>query len=180
MRTHPLALAAILLVAAVSVAVADVNVTLDGKNTKVGFVGTKKNGRHVGGFNKLTGKATADKDATSLKIEAEIDVNSLFSDAAKLTGHLKSPDFFDVKKYPTAKFVSTKVEKAEGGYKVSGDLTMLGKTNAVSFAAKIDVGEKTLSVKSSPFTIKRSEWGMKYGLGMVDDDVTLTVAIDVK
>src|SRR5262249_21310391 len=71
---------------------------LNGNNTKITFVGTKPNGKHDGGFNKVSGSAKADtKDLSTLKINVEIDMNSLYTDTPKLTGHLKSADFFDVK-----------------------------------------------------------------------------------
>ena len=66
-----------------------------------------------------------------------IETDSLYSDNAKLTAHLKSPDFFDVKTNPKAKFVSTKVEKDGHKYKVTGELTLNGKTKEISFPAKI-------------------------------------------
>src|SRR5258708_4135920 len=75
---------------------------LDGKNTEVEFVGTKPQGKHTGGFKKLKGHVSgAGSDVTTGKVEVEIDVKSLYSDDKKLTGHLLSADFFDVKSHPT-------------------------------------------------------------------------------
>jgi len=154
--------------------------TLDGKNTTVGFVGAKPNGKHEGGFKTVTGTASVDKDdLTTLKISLDIDMNSLFSDNDKLTTHLKSPDFFGVKANPKSKFVSTKVEKSGGDYKITGDLTMLGKTKSVSFPAKLAVGATGLTLTSS-FTIDRTQWGMTYGAGKVDNDVKLSVSVNAK
>src|SRR5271165_4206451 len=91
---------------------------LTGKNTTITFTGTKPGGKHDGGFKELTGTATVQgNDPTTLKVSLEIDMESLYSDNPKLTGHLKSPDFFGVKSNPKAKFVSSKVEKAGGAYK---------------------------------------------------------------
>lgn len=178
MRLFSLSLTIALL--AIAPAVADTKVSLDGKNTKIKFVGSKKEGKHDGGFETVTGTATADKDPTSLKLSVEIDVSSLYSDDKKLTGHLLSPDFFNAKKYPKAKFVTTKVEKDGDAYKVTGDLTMLDKTKSVTFPAKIDLKEGKLTLTSQTFTIKRSEWGMTYGKGKVDDEVKLSVSIEAK
>jgi polyisoprenoid-binding protein YceI len=153
---------------------------LTGANTKVTFLGTKPNGKHDGGFKNLTGTATlAGKDATSLKIAVEIDVDSLYSDHPKLTNHLKSPDFFGVKSNPKAKFVTTKIEKASGGYTVTGDLTMLGKTAPVTFPAQISVTGDSLTLAST-FKIDRTQWGMTYGQGKVHNDVTLTLSVNAK
>jgi polyisoprenoid-binding protein YceI len=151
---------------------------LTDKNTTVKFVGTKPNGKHEGGFKAVSGTASVkDNDATTLKISLDIDTESLYSDNDKLTAHLKSPDFFGVKTNPKAKFVSTKVEKSGDGYKITGDLTMLGKTKEVSFPAKLAVNADGVTLSSS-FSIDRTKWGMTFGAGKIDDTVKLTV--DVK
>jgi polyisoprenoid-binding protein YceI len=153
---------------------------LDGDNTKVGFTGTKKGGKHDGGFKKLTGTATInDGDLSTLKIQAEIDTDSLYSDNAKLTAHLKNPDFFGVKDNPKATFKTTKVEKGDKGYTITGDLTLLGKTKPVTFPATVEVKEHKLHL-TSEFKINRSDWGMTFGKGMVDDAVTIKLSISAK
>lgn len=159
---------------------AEVKFALSGDNTKVTFVGTKPEGKHDGGFKKVTGAATVDGDPTTLKIAVDIDTDSLYSDDAKLTGHLKSPDFFGVKNNPTAKFATTKVEKGnDGGYAVTGNLTLNGKTKEVKFPAKIEAGADSLTLTST-FKINRNDWGISYGKGKIDDDVTIGVAIKAK
>ena len=159
---------------------AEATIPLTGENTKITFVGTKPDGKHEGGFKTLTGTATVDgKDVTTLKIAIEIDMNSTFSDDEKLTGHLKSPDFFGVKDNPKAKFVTTKVEKGDAGYNVTGKLTLCGKTKEVTFPAKIETNGETLSLTSN-FKIDRNDWGIKYGKGKIGDDVALAVVISVK
>ncbi len=161
-------------------AAAEQKFALDGDNTGVKFTGTKKGGKHDGGFKKLTGAATvADGDLSTLKIEATIDTDSLYSDNDKLTAHLKNPDFFGVKDNPTATFKSTKVEKSDKGYKITGDLTLLGKTKPVSFPATVEMKEHKLIVNSE-FKINRSDWGMTFGKGMVDDAVTIKLSITAK
>jgi polyisoprenoid-binding protein YceI len=70
-----------------------------------------------------------------------VDMTSLTSDAAKLTGHLKSPDFFDVQKFGEATFVIKKVTKITGNkeydHEITGDMTIRGKTNPVTFQTLI-------------------------------------------
>lgn len=151
------------------------DIKLTGENTKIEFTGTKKDGKHVGGFKKLSG--TAHGPAAELKLELTIEVDSLFSDDEKLTGHLKSPDFFNVKEHAKAMFKITKTEKADKGFTHTGDLTMLGKTKPVTFTSdtKADAGALMLN---SEFKIKRSDWGMTYGTGKVDDDVALKISVD--
>jgi polyisoprenoid-binding protein YceI len=159
---------------------AETTFPLSGDNTKVTFVGTKPGGKHTGGFKTVKGTATVDPaDPTTLKVNVEFDVKSMYTDAGKLTNHLLSSDFFDAKKYPTAKFETTKVEKAEGGVTVTGKLTMLGKTKEISFPAKLTTTAGGLKLTSA-FKIDRTDYGMTYGKGKVDDAVSLDVAVDAK
>ncbi len=165
------------LVAAASVQAAELK--LDGKNTKVGFVGTKPEGKHEGGFKTVSGAVSYDaSDLTSTEISLTIDVGSIWSDDEKLTGHLKSPDFFDVRKFKDASFTSTQVTKgaAAGEYKVTGDFTLRGVKKSITFPAKIAVKDGALTL-SSNFTIDRADYGMTYGAGKIDDAVAITASI---
>ena len=162
-----------------SASAAEQKFALTGDNTMVEFTGFKKGGKHEGGFKKLTGTASVDGDASTLKLEAEIDTDSLYSDNTKLTAHLKNPDFFGVKDNPKATFKSTKVEKADKGYTITGDLTLLGKTKPVTIPASVEVKDDVLTLKSE-FKINRFDWGMTFGKGMVEDAVTLKLNIKAK
>jgi polyisoprenoid-binding protein YceI len=154
--------------------------TLDGKNTKITFVGSKPQGKHDGGFKAVSGSASADgTDPTTLKLKLDIDTTSLYTDTPKLTQHLKSPDFFAVKTHPKAKFVSNKVEKSGDGYTITGDFTLLGKTKSIAIPARIAVGKNGLTINSQ-FTINRQDYGMSFGTGKVDDEVKIKVAVNTK
>jgi polyisoprenoid-binding protein YceI len=169
-------LAALLVVPAFA---ADTKYTLTGESAKITFVGTKPGGRHEGGFRKVSGTATVtDGNPATLKIEAVIDTDSLYSDNEKLTTHLKSPDFFGVKDHPKATFKTTKVEKTARGYTITGDLTMLGRTKSVSMPATVAAGDAL--TLASEFKINRNDWGMSYGKGKVDDIVTLKLVVNAK
>jgi len=163
-------------------AAGDVKYALTGENTKITFVGTKPGGKHDGGFKKLTGNATVtDGNIETLKIEADIDTDSLYTDdpSGKLTGHLKNSDFFGVKDHPKATFKTTKIEKTDKGYTITGDLTMIGKTKAVSFPATVAASGDTLTLSAS-FSIDRTDWGMNYGKGKIDDKVAMKVVVNAK
>lgn len=173
-------LATATLCAAFSLA-ADAKYVLSGDNTKIEFTGTKKEGKHDGGFKKLVGTMTLpDGKPDQSKIEVTIETDSLWSDNPKLTEHLKAPDFFDVKTNPTAKFVSRNVTRqGRGAYTVVGDLTLNGKTNEVSFPAKIAAEDGKLMM-TSQFEIDRTKFGMTYGQGKIDDRVTVRIKVDAK
>jgi polyisoprenoid-binding protein YceI len=181
MRLFARSTAALAFVCAASFAFAqEAAYNLTGDNTKIEFVGAKPQGKHVGGFKKLTGKATANAaDLTSLKISVDIDMTSTYTDDNKLTGHLMSPDFFGVKNNPTSKFVSTKVEKKGDDYVLSGNLTLNGKTAPVTFPAKISIAGGELNVAGT-FKIDRNDWGISYGKGIIEKDVSLTVKVAAK
>ena len=165
--------------AALTLPAAAADVKLTGENTKITWVGTKgAAGKHEGGFKTVTGTATVSGDALT-KVEVEIDMDSLYSDDPKLTAHLKAPDFFGVKTNPTSKFVSTKIEKSDKGYTITGNLTMNGKTKEISFPATVSTAGGAVKIDSA-FSIDKRDWGMTYGGGKIDDQVALKVSVDAK
>lgn len=170
-----LALVALTLIAPVASAA---DHKLSGENTVLKFTGSKKDGKHTGQFPKLEGAiAMEGDDPTKAKLSVNIDMTALTSDNPMLTGHLKNADFFEVKKYPSAKFESTKVEvTGDHEYKVTGDLTMHGKTAAITFPLKLSEkeGVKTLA---GEWKLDRTKWGISYGKGMINDEVEMSVSI---
>ncbi len=155
---------------------------LTGDNTTIKFVGTKKDGKHEGTFKKVEGTLSVDAaDISKSKLSVTIDIESMTTDADKLTAHLKSPDFFDAKANPTAKFVATAIKAGatKDTYSITGDLTLLGKTHPVIFEAKSVTADGTQTVVGQT-SIKRSQWGMNYGPDKVNDEVQLTLEVKVK
>jgi polyisoprenoid-binding protein YceI len=98
-----------------------------------------------GDFGKAKGVVTLDEqDVSSLRVELTIDAASISTSHAKRDEHLRSPDFFDVAKYPTITFISKKVTKTDANrLRVLGDLTLRGVTREVS----VDVEGPTPEVK---------------------------------
>lgn len=92
-----------------------------------------------------------DKDVSKSKVDVTLDVSTVNTDNVKRDDHLKGPDFFDVKKWPTMKFTSTKVEKVGEGLKVTGNLTIRDKTKPVV----LDVEGPSASVKDPWGNVKR-------------------------
>ena len=160
-----------------SLCAADFKLTAD--NTTVKFIGSKKDGKHEGSFKKLTGKFSVSGDVTKAKLEVTIAIDSMVTDATKLTAHLKSPDFFDAKRFAEAKFVSKSIQAGTNGYLVSGDLTLHGVTHPLSFPARIDLADGGVTV-SSQFELNRHEWGISYGKGNVNDLVKMSIDVKAK
>lgn len=149
----------------------------DKDKSKVDFTGKKSDGKHVGGFKDVTGVAKVDLEAPEKgSLTIEIKTDSLWSDDEKLTGHLKNPDFFDVKKYPTIKFESTKIIMNGETGEIVGKLTMLDKTVEVKVPVKGELSDDTLTVLAD-FKIDRTKWGMNYGKGKINDEVEIKVEL---
>lgn len=88
--------------------------------------------------------------------------------AAKLVGHLASPDFFDVEKYPTSKFAvtgSTAQATDSTTHLIKGNLTIKDVTKNIEFPAKVTVTGDDVTATAS-FTINRNDWGVTYGSGV--------------
>lgn len=160
---------------------AETSLKLDGDNCKITFVGTKKSGKHDGGFKKLTGTAKIGSDPTSLKIDIDIDMDSIFTDNPKVTSHLKSADFFDVPNNAKSKFTVTKVEKDKDkdSYKLTGKLDMHGKSKEITVPSKMTHKGNDLKLEST-FKINRFDWDVKYDKNKVDSDVEIKVVLDGK
>jgi polyisoprenoid-binding protein YceI len=147
---------------------------LNKEKSKIDFVGKKTDGAHKGGFKVFSTEAKADMDApenSSLKIEIETD--SLWSDDAKLTDHLKNPDFFNVRKYPKIVFESTKIEvDGDESATMTGKLTMLDKTVEIKVPCKTSLGETGITLNAE-FKLDRTQFGMSYGKGKINDEVEI-------
>ena len=107
--------------------------------SQVAFTGAKVTGKHDGSFGSFNGTIQlVDGNPEKSTVSVDIDMATLSADNEKLTGHLKSPDLFDVAKFPKAHFVSTAIKP--GGEKgathtVTGNLELHGVTKSISFPA---------------------------------------------
>lgn len=158
---------------------------IDPENSKVEFTGSKVTGKHDGGFKQFSGAIDlVNNKVDESSVYVDIDATSVFTDADKLTEHLKSGDFFEVEKFPRASFRSTKIEadttKGSGNYLVTGDLTLHGVTKSISFPAEIKISAEAVSV-SSEFAINRKDFGIVYA-GKADDLIRddVVIRLDLK
>ncbi|MFU8804203.1 MAG: YceI family protein [Bradymonadaceae bacterium] len=154
--------------------------------SKIEWYGAKVTGDHKGGFTEWTGTATVDGENNLKSVSYEVDMSSVFSDNERLTGHLKSDDFFDIENHPTSTFESTKiVEGAKGEeeatHTVTGNLSLRGVTKELSFPATIKTTDDKL-VATSEFKFNRMEFNVAYK-GKADDlireDVAMTLHFEV-
>ncbi len=101
-------------------------------------------------------------------VEVVIDTTSIWSDNERLTGHLKSADFFDVENHPQATFESTAIAANDDGtYTLTGNLDLHGVTKQISFPATIQVDDQGFSA-TAEFSLNRMDFDIKYP-GKPDD-----------
>ncbi len=152
------------------------------ETSKVTFVGSKVTGSHNGSFEKFSGSIDYNGKVETSKVTITIDSASVKTDDDGLTKHLQTADFFDVAKYPEAKFESTEIK--HGGEKgashtVTGNLTLHGVTKSVTFPATIVVAADAITVDST-FSINRRDFGINYAgaaNNLIRDDVVMTLKI---
>ena len=118
----------------------------------------------------------------------EVKAASVDTGNEKRDQHLRSSDFFSAKQFPVITFKSTKVKAKEGKedvLEVTGDLELQGVKKSITVDVEITgratgrEGESLIGFESI-FEIKRSEFGMTYGIGPVSDEIRLIVSIEAK
>ena len=141
----------------------------------IGFVGSKVTGSHEGGFKEFAGHFTV-KDGVPQAGAFTIKMASTWSDAEKLTGHLKSPDFFDVEKFPVTTFeVTSFTKKSDQEYELSGNLTLHCVTRNIAFPAQVSTEGDAVKVQAE-FDINRKDFDIVYP-GKPDDLIRDNVVI---
>lgn len=142
------------------------------ENSQVVWKGYKVTGSHEGTILLKSGSLSFEKNVL-IGGEFEIDMTTINTTdldgeyKGKLEGHLKSDDFFGVENFPSATLVFTSVApKGENLYNVTGDLTIKGKTNPITFEISIIGNKATASLK-----IDRTKYDIKYGSASFFDDL---------
>ena len=139
-----------------------------------------------GRFNSFSGTIVVnEQDPSKSSVEFEIDANSIDTGNSQRDDHLRSPDFFNVRQYPKITFKSTSVRRINNTtLEVKGDLTIRGTTRPltvrVTYVGKgrNPRGQEIIGFETT-FTIKRSQFGVSYGLnGGLSDEVRVTVAVE--
>jgi polyisoprenoid-binding protein YceI len=137
----------------------------------------------TGVFKDFEGTVVYDEaDPSKNSIEVTVKADSVDTSNSMRNDHLKKPEYFNVEKFPTLTFKSSKVEKTEKGeFKVTGDFTLLGVSKSI--VVEVEGSGPVEGMKKevrrggeTEFTIKRSDYGMKEGVGPVGDEVKITLA----
>ena len=141
-----------------------------------------------GEFGKMTGTASWSKpDYSDAKVDVTIDATTIDTHEPKRDAHLRSPDFFDVQKFPTLTFKSKRVEKAreKGHVTLVGDLTIHGVTKEVAFdvtgpSPEMKTPFGTVAVGAEAKTrINRKDFGLNWNKALEAGGVLVSENVDI-
>ena len=157
-------------------------VPLSAANTRVTFVGTAGPTSHEGGFDQLTGEwSLATEDPKDSRLSVQIETASVQTRIGLMTTHLKREDFFDVRQFPTASFSSTRIEPQTGptgtNYQVTGNFTIHGITQAMTFPARISVNPDAVSLDAR-LIFSQTAFGMAKSAEKTRDEVPVTISVN--
>ena len=151
-------------------------------NSKIEFSASQVTGKHNGSFGDFSGQVDYAGSPENSHVNITIKTDSITADDPDLTKHLKTPDFFDVAKFPEATFVSTAIKPGgENGatHTVTGNLTMHNVTKSITFPATINVTPDAATVESN-FSINRKDFGITYAGpadNLIRNDVVLALHV---
>lgn len=136
--------------------------------SKITWKGTKPTGAHNGTVNLERGSLTVEEGILKAG-EFIIDMKSIVCEDLKagdgkedFEGHLKNADFFDVTKFPTAKFIVSSSEKKDDKLLVTGNLTIKDVTKSITIPATISETDSITTFKSDVFKVDRTDFGIQY------------------
>lgn len=174
-----------------------IEMKIDAAASKIEWAGTKKIGSgHTGliavkeGAVKMEGsKLTGGEIVIDMSKIAVTDIPATEKDNAKLVGHLSSEDFFDAKKFSTAKLaIKSSKEIAPGKLEVTADLTIKDVTKPITFPVEVKT-DKGMTTAMGKLSVNRTEFGIKYGSGnffklaadrVINDNFDLTFNLTAK
>src|SRR5690606_13546971 len=146
----------------------------------IGFIGSKVTGSHVGGFRNFDGTIQVAEGRIVGTPTIRINMDSLWAANPQLEKHLKSEDFFDVERHPTATFTATVIRPDGEGHSITGNLDLHGVTRSISFPADVEVTADSVTLKAE-FAINRKDFEINYP-GKPDDLIRdlVVIKLDVK
>lgn len=138
-----------------------------------------------GRFDKSSGKVILNRAAKNGSVDVTIEAASITTGFGKRDDHLRSPDFFNVAEFPNLTYKSSAVRfKGDTPVSVEGNLTLLGVTKPVTLTihsfkcGNHPMNKKELCGADASAQIKRSDFGMKFGLPNVGDDIKLVFEVE--
>lgn len=138
-----------------------------------------------GRFDKSSGKVTLDRAAKSGSVNIEIETASISTGFAKRDDHLRSPDFFNAAEFPRISYKSNMIKfNGDTPASVEGNLTMAGVTKPVTLTIDaFKCGANPMNKKeecgaAASAQIKRSDFGIKYALPGIGDDIKLVFEVE--
>ena len=157
--------------------------SVDPQHSQVGFtVNHLGFSTYRGLFGGVTGSMAIDPNAPDkAKVSIDIPIRGLVTTVDELSKHLLGDGFFDAAKYPTVHFESTSVVASGKTARISGNLTLKGVTKPVVLDASlvgagVMMGKRTIGFDATT-TIRRSDFGVSYGIPLVPDAVPLTISV---
>jgi len=127
------------------------------------------------------------QNPNSISASVEIDVASINTNNEKRDIHLKNPDFFNVEEFPKIKFTATGIKKtSDGHYQVTGEMTMLGKTNQVvlsgeGFSAQYkNPWGQIVSAISAAGTINRDDFGLNWNKALESGGFLISKEVEIE
>lgn len=162
---------------------------IDGAHSKVGFeIGHMVISTVEGKFDKYDGTIELATPFEKSKVETNVDVDSINTGIKDRDDHLRSPDFFDTKKFPKMTFKSTEIKGTPESFKLTGDLTLHGVTKKVTFDSKYlgQVKDGRGNLKSAfegNAKISRKDFGLKWSKlveagPVVGDEVKISLKLE--
>lgn len=180
---------AVLMFMAFTEAVKTETFKVDTQLSSIDWIGRKVTGQHTGKIKISSGELLVSGKAVKGG-SFIMDMTSISSDSEKLTGHLKTEDFFSVEKNPTSKFQITKVTAAGADrINVTGNLSIKGITEAITFPATVKKEGNSIVAVAKNVMVNRAKYDIRYGsksffndIGnkAIDDDFELSINLVAK
>lgn len=184
----PATFATVLAIAPVTASAEPASYTIDDEHFSISFqVMHLGYANVIGMFTEAEGSFEYDSETNDISAgTVTIQADSVFTNHQRRDNHLRKEDFLYVDEYPEIVFTVGEFEAiGDKTGKLSGNLELRGETRPVTLdvtfnkAAEYPFGHEKFTVGiSAETTIKRSEWGITYGLNMVDDDIKLQFELE--
>jgi polyisoprenoid-binding protein YceI len=150
--------------------------------SEVTFRATSRLMNAEGRFQRMSGEVAVDpRDLATAKVTLSIEAGSIDTGIGMRDNHLRSEDFFDVRKFPTITFESQRVEGSGRRVNIVGQLTIHGVTREIAVPVEVSVSDLAL-VASGELVINRRDYGIAYQsfLNPIGDDVRVSFTFSAR